>query len=67
MCNEVELKIIDRGYVSIGKITDKFLVEDKEIETRDGPKTADYYIPNQKDAPSYFLYSFDHTSKIIKG
>ena len=46
MCNEVELKIIDRGYVSIGKITEKFLVKDKEIETRDGPKTADYYIPN---------------------
>ena len=61
MCHEIELNIIDREYVSIGKIAEKFLAEDKEIEYRDGPYTADYYIPNQKDAPSHLLHSFDQS------
>ena len=36
---------MDLGDVSIEKIAEQFLVERPEIENRDGPYTADNYIP----------------------
>ena len=50
---------MDRGDVSIDKVADQFLVEGKEIENRDGPYTADDYIPTSKNIPDDFLHSFD--------
>ena len=35
------------------------MVEGSEIENRDGPYTADYYIPTSKNNYDDFLYSFD--------
>ena len=50
---------MDRGDVSIEKVAKQFLVEGSEIENRDGPYTADYYIPTPKNIPDDFLHSFD--------
>ena len=35
------------------------MVEGSEIENRDGPYTADDYIPTPKDAIADLLYSYD--------
>ena len=35
------------------------MVEGSEIENRDGPYTADDYIPTPKDAITDLLYSYD--------
>ena len=50
---------MDRGDVSIEKVAEQFLVEGSEIENRDGPYTADYYIPTPKNIHADFLNSFD--------
>ena len=50
---------MDRGDVSIEKVAEQFLVEGSEIENRDGPYTADNYIPTPKSIPADFLHSFD--------
>ena len=50
---------MDRGDVSIEKVTEQFLVERSEIENRDGPFTADDYIPTPKIIPTDSLHSFD--------
>ena len=50
---------MDRGDVLIEKVAEKFLVEGSEIENRDGPYTADHYIPTPKNIPADFLHSFD--------
>ena len=50
---------MDRGDVSIEKVAEQFLVEGSEIENRDGPYTADDYIPTSKNIPADFLHSFD--------
>ena len=39
---------MDRGDVSIEKVVEQFLVEEQEIENRDGPYIADDYIPTSK-------------------
>ena len=59
MSKEIELQIMDRGDVSIEKVAEQFLVEGSEIENRDGPYTADDYIPTSKNIPADFLHSFD--------
>ena len=59
MRKEIELQIMDRGDASIEKVADQFLVEGSEIENRDGPYTADEYIPTPKNIPADFLHSFD--------
>ena len=56
---EIELQIMDRGDVSIEKVTEQFLAEGSEIENRDGPYTADDYIPTPKNISADFLHSFD--------
>ena len=50
---------MDRGDVSIEKVAEQFLVEGSEIENRDGPYTADDYIPTSKNIPADFLHNFD--------
>ena len=50
---------MDRGDVSIEKVAEQFLIEGLEIVKRDGPFTADYYIPTSKNIPADFLHSFD--------
>ena len=50
---------MDRGDASIEKVAEQFLVEGSEIENRDGPYTADDYIPTPKNIPADFLHSFD--------
>ena len=50
---------MDLGDVLIEKIAEQFLVEGKEIENRDGPNTADDYIPTLKDVPADLLHTFD--------
>ena len=59
MRKEIELQIMDRGDVSIEKVAEQFLVEGSEIENRDGPYTADDYIPTSKNIPADFLHNFD--------
>ena len=49
---------MDRGNVSIEKVVEQFLVEGSEIENRDGPYTADDYIPTPKNNHADFLHSF---------
>ena len=63
MRKEIELQIMDRGDVSIEKIAKQFLVEGSEIENRDGPYTADDYIPTSKNIPANFLHSFDQNER----
>ena len=41
------------------EVTEQFLVENLEIENRDGPYTADDYIPTPKNIPADFQPSFD--------
>ena len=62
MRKQIELKIMDRGDVSIEKIAEQFLVEGSEIENINGPYTADDCIPILKNIPAYFLYSFSKTN-----
>ena len=50
---------MDRGDASIEKVAEQFLVEGSEIENRDGPNTADDYIPTPKNIHVDFLFSFD--------
>ena len=50
---------MDRGDVSIVKVAEQFSVEGSEIENKDGPYTADDYIPTPKNIPADFLYSFE--------
>ena len=50
---------MDLGDASIEKVAEQFLVEGSEIENRDGPYTADDYIPTPKNIPANFLHSFD--------
>ena len=45
MLKEIGLQLMNRGDVSIEKVAKQFLVEGKEIKNRDGPYTADEYIP----------------------
>ena len=52
---------MDRGGVSIEKVVEQFLVEGSEIEYRNGPYTADYYIPTPKNIPDDFLHSFEQS------
>ena len=52
-------KIMDRADVLIEKVTEQFLVEGSEIENRDGPYTADYYILTPKNIPADLLHSFE--------
>ena len=59
MRKEIELQIMNRGDVSIEKVVEQFLVEESEIENRDGPYTADDYITTPKNIPADFLHSFD--------
>ena len=51
---------MDRGDFSIEKVAKQFLIEGSEIEKRDGPNTADYYIPISKNIPADFLHSFNN-------
>ena len=60
MHKEIELQIMDRGDVSIEKVVEQFLEERSEIENRDGPYTADDYIPTPKNIQDDFMNSFDH-------
>ena len=46
---EIELQIKDRGDFSIEKVAEQFLIEGSEIENKDGPYTADDYIPTLKN------------------
>ena len=50
---------MDRGDVSIEKVTELFLVEVSDIDNRDGPYTDYDYIPTPKNIQNDFLYSFD--------
>ena len=50
---------MDRGDVSIEKVAKQFWEGRSEIENRDGPYTADDYIPTLKNTPADFLHSFD--------
>ena len=59
MQKEIELQIMDRGDVSIEKVAEQFLIEGSEIEKRDGPNTADDYIPTSKNILADFLHSFN--------
>ena len=56
---------MDRGDVSIEKVAEQFLVERSEIENRDGPYTADDYIPTPKNILADFLHSFDQNEHYI--
>ena len=60
MRKDIEQQIMDQGDVSIEKVAEQFLVVGSEIENRDGPYTADDYIPTSKNFPADFLHSFDH-------
>ena len=59
MRKEIELQIMDRGDVLIENVAEQFLVEGSEIENRDGPYTADDYIPTSKNIIADSLHSFD--------
>ena len=61
MCKEIELKIMDKGDVSIEKVTEQILVGGSEIENRDSPYTADDYIPTPNNIPADLLNSFDQS------
>ena len=56
MCKEIELQIMDRGNVSIEKVSEQFYVEGSEIENRDGPYTVDDNIPTPKNNHADFLH-----------
>ena len=61
MRKQRELQIIDWGDISIENVAEQFLVESKEIENRDGPYTANDYIPTPNDIPVDLLHSFDQS------
>ena len=50
---------MDRGDVSIEKVAEQFLVEDKEIEIRVGSYFVDDFIPTSKNISADLLHSFD--------
>ena len=65
MRKEIDLQIMDRGDVLIEKVAEQFLVEGSEIENRDGPYTADDYIPTPKNIHADFCIVLIKTNTII--
>ena len=59
MSKEIELQIMDRGDISIEKVSEHFLVEWSKIENREGSYTVDDYIPTPKNIPAEFLHCFN--------
>ena len=56
---------MDRGNVSIEKVAEQFLVEGKEIDSRDGLNIADDYIPTTKDAAAVYCIVLIKVNTII--
>ena len=61
MRKQIQQKYWIKESISIEKVAEQFLVEGKEIENRDGPYTADDYIPTPKDAIADLLHSYDQS------